>query len=297
MESDQKLLLIKILHECGLQVHNHTKPLYKYLSVDSAKAVLTNCTLKYSSPLKFNDPYEFNSNLVDFTGTKSEIKNYYYRLLTDYTWHGKVLSKSEKKTILNILLRDYSLGSLIETVKMAFDIGKQDSLVLCLSEINNNTLMWSHYADKHSGICLGIRMPEMNNLWDILTLKILYSDKFEKYKYLSQNENEKRKAYLRYIYTKSSHWSYEKEVRVYFQNDINAHVPWEPRKKLLPVKDLSSFIEIQPEQFCEIYYGLATKQTDIDSIETILREKEYKLDGKFKMVMNSNSFELGIKHV
>jgi hypothetical protein len=29
--------------------------------------------------------------------------------------------------------------------------------IYCLSEVRENKLMWSHYADEHRGVCLGIR--------------------------------------------------------------------------------------------------------------------------------------------
>lgn len=35
--------------------------------------------------------------------------------------------------------------------------------VVCLSENWDSTLMWAHYGDKHSGMCLGFDVPNTNN--------------------------------------------------------------------------------------------------------------------------------------
>lgn len=32
---------------------------------------------------------------------------------------------------------------------------KDKSLISCSSELNNEVLMWSHYREKHKGICIG----------------------------------------------------------------------------------------------------------------------------------------------
>jgi hypothetical protein len=86
------------------------------------------------------------------------------------------------------------------------DIKKiQNSLRICsLSKTLNNTLLWSHYADGHRGLALGIELKSKNN---ICPLKYGSS-------YLSLDPYCATTA-IKILSHKEKDWSYEKEVRVF----------------------------------------------------------------------------------
>jgi len=85
--------------------------------------------------------------------------------------------------------------------------------ILCFSKRWSNPVQWSHYADRHRGLCLGFEVP------DELILPVSYAAK----RWIStddqllmpnyaDNENN-RATILRLISTKYSHWRYEGEMR------------------------------------------------------------------------------------
>jgi hypothetical protein len=74
--------------------------------------------------------------------------------------------------------------------------------LLCFSRDWHNPLMWSHYADRHRGICLGFDVPEQN------VLAVNYTDRRTK---LSKSPSDAEISSL--IYSKYQGWAYEKEWR------------------------------------------------------------------------------------
>jgi len=85
--------------------------------------------------------------------------------------------------------------------------------ILCFSKSWENPMLWSHYSDKHKGICLGFDIndskvvpvgyishrlqPEGNIIGDKVT----------------------RKFFDKLMSTKFAHWSYEEEVRLFIKLD------------------------------------------------------------------------------
>jgi len=82
--------------------------------------------------------------------------------------------------------------------------------VLCFSRSWQNPVMWSHYADKHRGICLGFSIA------DELLLQVRYCEK-RAAQDLSPllDGQEPRKEFKGLLFgTKYKAWRYEEEVRV-----------------------------------------------------------------------------------
>lgn len=80
--------------------------------------------------------------------------------------------------------------------------------VLCFSRSWTNPVLWSHYADKHKGIALGFEIPHS------LLMEVCYVDSLPEYtvgELLAWGEPEMK----RHLTTKSTHWKYEDEFRVF----------------------------------------------------------------------------------
>jgi hypothetical protein len=87
--------------------------------------------------------------------------------------------------------------------------------VLCYSRNWNNILMWSHYGDKHKGICLGF------DVLDELTRPVEYVEEVESAGNLTVEETsdgwpeEGERLVDRLMGAKYKGWSYEQEIRVH----------------------------------------------------------------------------------
>ena len=84
-------------------------------------------------------------------------------------------------------------------------LNKYDFKLCSLSQINNNKLMWSHYTQEHTGICVGYKF---------LYLPYYVGKDEVKYKNTNLDEKEIFDNIIEYWTVKSEDWEYEKEVRL-----------------------------------------------------------------------------------
>lgn len=75
----------------------------------------------------------------------------------------------------------------------------------CFSEDGNNSLMWSHYADNHSGVCLKFDLTKDENLRNSV-LPVKYQEELIRVKEL--------KDFSKSLLTKLQVWEIEKEWRI-----------------------------------------------------------------------------------
>lgn len=147
--------------------------------------------------------------------------------------------------------------------------GNEDSpfLVSCFSEVNNDILMWSIYADNHRGICLGFEIDENNfkDIFSILNLNIF----LKKVKYQSQkvkqcdmcNEDE-RNNMENFVLTKYKGWQHEREWRfLLFDADLNEN----DKNKGRNIKFKKTFLK-------QIIFGIKTSHENMNLIKNIIQK-------------------------
>ncbi len=82
--------------------------------------------------------------------------------------------------------------------------------LICFSKVWSNPVMWSHYADKHKGICLGFDVPE-----DYL-IKVEYVDSRIAIEFDDESKENINSNFVQKLFsTKFIDWSYEKEKRMF----------------------------------------------------------------------------------
>lgn len=85
--------------------------------------------------------------------------------------------------------------------------------VLCFSRAWHNPVLWSHYGDKHKGVCLGVDIP------DETVMPVAYEPKrlkIDKTRDLKKGEIGEGTMH-RILTTKFADWRYEDEVRVFVE--------------------------------------------------------------------------------
>lgn len=80
--------------------------------------------------------------------------------------------------------------------------------LICFSLSWNNPLMWGHYAEKHTGMCLGFDIPK-----DMLK-SVIYSDKLINMSLESPQVYFEEDALDKLMVTKFADWKYEREMRL-----------------------------------------------------------------------------------
>lgn len=238
--------------------------LYKYRSLDDSAKGFTLELLRKNEfylpdPTELNDPldslaeYEYGSKeefliWIEQLGlSKNEIQDIKYKAKEcNYTFN-KVFENRKKE------------GRGIKTLR-----------VCCFSTVPDNSLLWSHYAYQHKGICIGFKtiigyeaiclrlidteIPLKSIiLKDIIpVLNVTYSDDMPKPYNLFNLADETIKKFL---LTKASAWGYEKERRIILNTNIYDKKTITFNKKILS----------------KIIFGLNTSESDKNEIYEIIK--------------------------
>lgn len=115
--------------------------------------------------------------------------------------------------LISINFSDESIRSTFIHIKTELTKSKG---ILCFSRRWSNPVMWSHYADRHKGLCLGFEVPDNTDVFR----RVSYTSK----RIIPETVNLQWTAdapdsafnYIeQFFFTKFSHWKYEQEVRGY----------------------------------------------------------------------------------
>ncbi len=176
---------------------------YNIPNIDTAKKIIGDSpSIKFSSAFDLNDPFELKFNLkIDPYSEKEKIeffKNFPQKTINDFSeWQNQVndqfiwYTEQEQRNELSQMV---TLSS--------------------FSESNQNNLMWSHYANNHTGICV----EYTKNLFEYFeTLKNFLSKnsiKYSKNPPIIKNFESNMSKLNKMLFYKQFEWKYEKEFRV-----------------------------------------------------------------------------------
>lgn len=128
--------------------------------------------------------------------------------------------------------------------------------VACFTYDLNNTLMWSHYAQNHEGLCITYEIPEqhiIDNQDKILGWSPVRYDPQEIEKLLIEKKDEPEELITILLSSKSESWQYEQEFRI--------------------VSKVPGVQKIEKEWIRQICFGLNTSSEDMRLIRKIAEEK------------------------
>lgn len=135
--------------------------------------------------------------------------------------------------------------------KIVRDVG-----VVCFSYDLRNTLMWSHYAQNHEGLCITYEIPSqhiIDNQDKILGWSPVRYDAQEIERLLVENKDEPEQLITILLSSKSESWQYEQEFRI--------------------VSRAPGVQKIDREWIRQICFGLNTSDENIELVRKIAQEK------------------------
>jgi hypothetical protein len=188
---------------------NIPKFFYKYRSMADDEAIgriertILYNEVYFSTAKSFNDPFDLRP-IFSFKASRGArlIK---YKEVAEQQTH---LNRAQKRSRVKELVREKNSEGEIDLTeymqrKLTSEIG-----LYCISEKNDDILMWSHYADSHRGIC--IEFSRKSQL-TANALKVIYSTERVPINPFIDNSDEMAD---RSLLTKSYQWSYEMEWRL-----------------------------------------------------------------------------------
>jgi Protein of unknown function (DUF2971). len=252
--------------------------LYKYYNVSDItiiKKLLKENLHKFSTPLEFNDPFDCRLNLIKEYSSKQ--------------YHEYLIKKGLSHVLITKNLKLYRDGqiNLINIINSISDKQLKNARILCFTTKYDDMLMWSHYANKHQGICIGYNVKNYGKKYylhinqndlkgnsvgndHVLIEKVKYSKKMPKRHNLLNGDLESFRAFL---LTKSYDWKYEREFRC-----------------ILSEEDMKNkLIHFSKNDIAEIIIGC--KAQDIIQQE-ILKYVDSKSIRVFKLTLEMDSYQL-----
>lgn len=162
---------------------------------------------------------------------------------------------------------------------------KKGNLVSCYSETKDEVLMWSHYAENHTGFCIEYNFHELgpDHARSRLLYPVIYTEElFNATEFYSEAlfKSPRKFNVLYGIYptiTKSKKWEYEREWRMVF--------PWGPGIAL-DDKENRLFYMPTPKK---IYVGAKASEDNKRLIGEIAKEKGVSV---YQMKLSKNGYSL-----
>jgi hypothetical protein len=128
---------------------------YKYIALDPAAAesvdhlrdIIVRSRFWLSAPVDFNDPFDFTIKMI-VEGTVLKRRQRWNNILKT-----QPLTSKERKQKLISLMRK-TPEELEKLVQVQHEGLRENVGVYCFAGDPRSILMWSHYASKHTGLCL-----------------------------------------------------------------------------------------------------------------------------------------------
>lgn len=132
------------------------KYLYRYQSfpengdkLNRLKEMFLNHQFYASCPLWFNDPFDCRARL-----SAKGMNDYWLRQFAQINLGGEPPNRRHRSLQAEanaVAYKDAGLQNVVDEMQNAFQLGLTNIGMLCFSELYDNILMWSHYADGHKG--------------------------------------------------------------------------------------------------------------------------------------------------
>lgn len=249
-------------------IHPKVKKLYIYKPPNCrTKDILREELLWAAKPESFNDPFDCDLEIEKPYMTpkavlkemrkrgrsKNDINQYKASNLDN---KGKFIPKEKKRIddiIENFLEENKNLG------------------IVCMSERCDSILMWSHYAQSHTGVCLEFVRTEENNLGDSdVCSPVNYANNYPKINLAKALIRQDGTAMRLLMGTKSIEWSYEKEWRYMHENGNNkCEFPGPISRVILGVKIKDDF-KSRIEKLCS--------QRNIPCVQAKKADRKYQIE-------------------
>lgn len=197
-------------------------------------------SLWFAKPDTLNDPFDCQLDL--------------YKLLV----RAASSATGKRKDLLQSIIND-------PTFLKRFDVLMGDVGVCSFSRdlaTLSTSVLWSHYADKHRGVCLLYRFPESffydRNNQIIGTDKVIYKDNMltnwlkNDAPIESDLDSFAYKLIPNYLTAKNPEWEYEKEMRI--------------------IRNEHGLLHISSNFLAQVCFGLNTPSADIELVQKLARE-------------------------
>lgn len=288
----------------SLKEKNLPNLIYKYRNCDGNSFEYFSANkIRLSDPHSFNDPFDsaFTANYMDFW--LSSLRRAFRETAIetgldekDSSQLIKIVSEAADPISASIdylgTRQGYDIAKIAELKTQFKKISERNALerhdefvsgvrstfrICCFSELKSSILMWSHYADKHSGFVLEYDISKLDEYSPFrrLLFPVIYQDHFHDVADFLQTDkgaNYNNRFLNKAALLKSPEWAYEREWRLLLANGL--------------MRNESSCSIVPPSA---LYIGAKTSPENIAKLVEISKSKAIKV---FKMSLRKDGFAL-----
>lgn len=200
--------------------------LYKFKSLRSGKDdarikqlrdILVESRLWLSSPRKFNDPFDMTARVI-FEGTTQEIRDRFKTLIANISGKGW----KERRALLEQMMSK-PRDEWKKSIEQIHSKHHEQVGVFSFASDPRSIIMWSHYGDQHSGICLQFQIARDPGVF-LNALRVEYAQAYPIFNWAKESAAQLDGSLLR----KYKEWEYEGERRIVLAGGAEAYVPFNP---------------------------------------------------------------------
>jgi len=255
-----------------------------------AKIVLSTGRVRWSSPALFNDPFDCYFSLepkFDLAACRDEHRDRFLDVIfqeqqpafvsenplvpqiRQLREMARTKSRSEMGTKFDVVYPNIVQGieALSRQEREVWERQSRDYRLLCVCEIKDNLLLWSHYTACHTGVAFQFECIEDLDVPLLAALPVIYADdapgmadKDEIIEYslgLRGMEPPPPNLWIRLVTTKARCWEYEKEWRVIMKRRDYDNDGYEDCK-------------FSPQEISKVFFGCRIRERDKDDILRLL---------------------------
>lgn len=244
---------------------------YKYVTSSTAKIILTNGTLRWSSPLIFNDLFDVYREVAPDVKAVSLSSALASSLLTGVESSGMLGEMTDReRSAFRSMFYDQMRHTPAELERMELTLDSlrrhwRDELpsmrILSLCEQPDIPTMWAHYTDQHRGVVLRFECSDYHDSPWLLARPVRYTEELPSFAtvegFNSRLLDGPRTLFDDYCYQKTSDWSYEREWRILCwarRGEQGTHSDW----------------GFAPASLSEAIFGSRASDEDVRDITTLM---------------------------
>lgn len=164
----------------------------------------------FSAPKDFNDPFECKARFNYEATLEEKISRYAFQLWVSFGQIGNPKTYFPKARHELLHGKSGQIGHRKWAEEQMHSFQADNLGILCLAEDADNILMWSHYAENHTGFCVRFNTTVDDKFFGAAKKVNYHTD----YPILNWWKSRLLEIVDSMIYNKSHHWSYEKEWRI-----------------------------------------------------------------------------------
>jgi len=245
----------------------------------------THCELYFAAPSLFNDPFDCCPPFST-TYTESDLL-YYYRkknIPSECSETTRMELEAKLREFVYSKLNDEHFKSEMADhfMKICRDVNRALG-VLCLSEVPDDILMWSHYADGHRGIVLQFDKSRLERAFSKCWCeKVDYNNNILTLEEINSASPDAEKFARLVLLKKEDRWKYENEWRIIIDPSLNKHIP-HCRIDRFPKEALTGVI-----------FGAEMSPEDKYAVQMWLKENNHQAQ-IYQAIRETGSYSLKIK--